>query len=160
MIPSAHFREQQARARAISRRIVEGVDRYRTPDDSFAIVLDIARLTGMLAIHFAQIDRSLVPRLVQGDDDVRRLALRFRDEFGEFGRLVKLFNTRWGTSAAISGDPVAFRVDVHQLIDAVEERFVREDRDLFRVNDRLASLADIEFSMPPAKPPVAIPNAA
>ena len=63
MIPSAHLREQQARARKLSRQILRGLDAYRTSDDAVAIVLDIARMTGILAIHFAQVDRSLLPRL-------------------------------------------------------------------------------------------------
>ena len=158
MIPSAHLREQQARARKLSRQILRGLDAYRTRDDAFAIVLDIARMTGILAIHFAQVDRSLLPRLCEGDDEVRRAAIRFREEFCGLADLVKLFNSRWCTSAAVAADPVAFRVDVQQLVYAVEERFDREERDLFKANDR--GRQPVEMGIPAMRPPVASPSAA
>lgn len=160
MIPSAHLREQQTRARSLSRQILRGLDRYRTPDDAFAIVLDIARMTGILAIHFAQVDRALVPRLCEGDDNVRRAAVRFREEFGGLVELVKLFNGRWCTSAAVAADPHAFRVDVQQLIYAVEERFKREEQDLFRANDRPHAEPVVQLASAPARPPFASPSAA
>lgn len=149
MIPTTHFVEQRERASIVSRRILSAVDRYCAGDDTMTLVLDIARLTAMIAIHCAQVDRALRPLL---SSDRRNDIYRFRQEFGGLVDLSRIFNRRWGTNAAIAADPLAFRIDVHQFIYAIEERFDCEER-ILAIVPTLPTF-ETDLAEVPMRPPV------
>lgn len=101
-----------------------------TPDNAYRIGLLLAKLTGLLRIHFAQEDHSLYPALLASPAS-GLTARHFMDEMGDLAITFDAFTKRWGSSAAIAANFDGFRRESAAVFTALADRVKRENEKLY-----------------------------
>ena len=117
----------------------------RSPGVLDAVVLTdlLAKLAGLLRIHFAMEDRVLYPAMLACPDDrTSRTAKAFQSEMGGISAAFAAFMDRWRARATIQSDPSIFIDECHPILAALVERIEREDHELY-------TLADVMFTTKP-----------
>ena len=105
-------------------------------DGAFQATLLLAKLTGLLRIHFAQEDRQLYPSLMaSGRGGVAEVARRFFEEMGSLGPTYGEFVQRWTSATDILSDPRAFRRESKAIFAALADRITRENEQLYPLAD-------------------------
>jgi hemerythrin-like domain-containing protein len=103
---------------------------------AYAATLLLAKLTGLLRIHFAQEDRLLYPSLIaSARGGVATVARQFFEEMGQIGPLFDAFAERWRSADAILGDAAGFRREAKALFAALAKRVQRENEILYPLAD-------------------------
>ena len=141
---STHLlRCQHKDAVAMIDRLICQISHYTPRDDAFPIALQLAKLTQLMRVHFAQEDYTLYPALVASSDpEVAEAASAFHRESGELWSQFEAFVRHWSTSSAISIDFDQFRIDGLAIFGAIEDRCKRENELLFPLADALAARRD------------------
>lgn len=143
MARTTMLRAQIDAAEAMLDRINIATDAYDGDASAFPLSLDLARLAGVLRIHFALGDRHLYPFMIgSGQPETAEIARDFQREVCYLGKRFDRFMQRWSTSSAIASDMPQFRCDAEVMISAIRDRLRRETRDLFPLADALAEPCD------------------
>lgn len=113
----------------------------RRREDACGVLLALARLTGVLTVHFAQEDEQLYPMLMAcGSEEVAGTARRFFAEMGHIGPLYAEFVEHWNAPDPIMADIEGFHLDLSALLEALADRIRREDEQLYPLADALAPI--------------------
>lgn len=98
----------------------------------------LAKLTGLLRIHFAQEDKFLYPYMISSSNtQASAVASAFQAEMGELGPVYQAFAERWNSTAAIAGDEDRFRKEAGEVFTALGQRITRENNELYPLADAL-----------------------
>ncbi len=96
------------------------------------------KLTRVLIAHLAKEDRLLYPRLQScGDPRTEMLAKRFADEMGGLAEAYLAYANGW-TIDSIAADWPGFARDTRKIAGALQQRIMREERDLYPMLDAQA----------------------
>lgn len=119
-------------------KLSTAIGNYSGSADAYPIAIDLAKLTGLLRIHFAQEDRSLYPEMMaSSSNEVAATAATFQREMGDIGPIFEKFVERWGTSAAIAAAFATFRIEASVLFARLADRIRRENEELYRLADEM-----------------------
>lgn len=139
MIRTDLLRRQHAAASEMVIRIVELIDSY-APDsgDAYRIVTQLAKLNGMLRIHFAQEDHCLYVVMIKSSNPTASCTARaFRSEMGALGDEFEAFMRQWSCSAAIATSFADFRLESWKIFAALDARIERENEQLYPLAEAL-----------------------
>jgi hypothetical protein len=121
--------------------LLEETPGIATRDGAFRATMLLAKLTGLLRIHFAQEDKQLYPSLkASSDPAVAATAVRFFDEMGGIGPVYGCFAQKWSGTEAVLGNGDAFRRECREVMAVLAGRVQRE-------NDELYPMADAAFEI-------------
>ena len=88
-------------------------------------------LSGVLIAHLKAEDWVLYPPLLTSDDrEIAATAKQFVDEMGGLAQAYSVFNERWD-ALSIESDWEGYRQAADRIIEALTNRIVRENRDLY-----------------------------
>lgn len=133
-------RQHEAAPALIARYVTRIADMGELPSraDAYQVTLLLAKLAGMLRIHFAQEDSLLYPTLMASENgDVTKITRTFSDEISQIGPIFFDYSGRWRVTEAILGAPAAFARESHALFTALRNRIKREHDQLFPLADSL-----------------------
>ena len=140
MARTTMLRAQTAAAEAMIDRILIAIDGYRGDASAYSLSLDLARLAGVLRIHFSLGDRHLYPFMIaSGESGIAEIARYFQREICDLARCFEQFMQRWSTSSAIASDVDQFGREAGILFSALRDRFQRERRELYPLAEALAN---------------------
>ncbi|HEX7875266.1 MAG TPA: hemerythrin domain-containing protein [Sphingobium sp.] len=135
------LRRQHDAAMAIAQETGRNAARFADAprrEDAYALTLSLARLTGLLHIHFAQEDRLLYPQLMAVETgDVAEVAQRFFKEMGPISAYYADVTTRWSSVDALMAEPQRFAREVTELFAALGQRIRRENQELYPLAEAL-----------------------
>ena len=95
------------------------------------------QLVSTLLAHLKLEDWALYPRLIQSDQkDFASTGQAFKDEMGGLAPAFLAYSEKWNANS-ISADWSSYCADTRAVLDALENRLEREDRDLFPLLERL-----------------------
>jgi hypothetical protein len=141
MTRTANLRRQHDGALAIAGEISAIIERMGdepSRDDAYAATMLLAKLTGVLRIHFAQEDKLLYPSLMaSGRGGVAAVARAFVEEMGQIGPAFAAFSEKWRSHGAILAEPALFRTECLALFAALADRIRRENEELYPLADNL-----------------------
>lgn len=99
------------------------------------------RLSSVLIAHLKAEDWVLYPPLLSSDDTaVATTAKQFVDEMGGLAHAYTAFSEKWD-ALSIEADWAHYRVEAKGIIDALTNRIVRENRDLYPLLDKIQRAA-------------------
>ncbi len=105
-------------------------------DHANLIMRQLAKLTQLMRVHFAQEDHCLYPALIASSDpEVAEAAKSFQREMGELWEQYEAFARSWSTSTAIILLFEEFRAECITIFGAIEDRCSRENELLFPLAD-------------------------
>lgn len=133
-------RQHEAAPALIARYVTRIADMGELPSraDAYQVTLLLAKLAGMLRIHFAQEDNLLYPALMESPSaHVATTARAFFEDIGQIGPAFVAYVQRWCATEAILADPAGFRRETEAQIATLTDRISREDRDLYPLADAL-----------------------
>lgn len=137
------MRAQVDAANAMLDRIKIAMNAYDGDAAAYPLSLDLARLAGILRIHFSLADRNLYPFMIQaGSPETATLVQDFQREICTLGSRFEQFSQHWQSSSAIASNVPLFRSEAAVMIMALRRRLRRETRDLFPLADALAEKDD------------------
>ena len=130
---STHLlRSQHKDAIGMIDRLFSQLTNYGGPGDAYGIALQLARLTQLMRVHFAQEDYTLYPALLASTDlEVAEAAGAFQRESGELWGQFEAFVRHWSTSTAIAANFDQFQAEGIAICHAIEDRCRRENDLLF-----------------------------
>ncbi|MEO5866552.1 MAG: hemerythrin domain-containing protein [Sphingomonas sp.] len=135
MTRTSNLRRQHDAAIALVadiQKLVASPGALQTRETAFQVTMLLAKLTGLLRIHFAQEDRVLYPSLmVSGRGGVAATARRFAEEMGQLGPVYAAFAEKWTVTDALLADPDGFRRESTTVFDALANRIERENHELY-----------------------------
>lgn len=136
---TASLRRQHDAALAIVQQIVtmtEAMDAAPRRDQAYDITILLAKLTGLLRIHFTQEDHMLYPSLMaSGAEHVANTAQQFFNEMGQIGPVFTAFSEKWCSTSAVLTDFEDFRAESTGLWAALADRIHRENEELYPLAD-------------------------
>ena len=95
-------------------------------------------LSGKLKAHLAKEDKELYPELqAAGDPKLAEMAAAFQSEMGGLAGAFESFIETWRSIEAIEDDPEGFVRASEEILDALNDRINRENRELYALADRL-----------------------
>ena len=107
-------------------------------DQAYRITMLLARLTGVLRVHFAQEDRLLYPSLMaSGQGGVAAVARDFFAEMGQIGSMFAAYVECWTSADEIVARPQDFRRESEVLFAALTNRIKRENEILYPLADQM-----------------------
>jgi hypothetical protein len=109
-------------------------------DDSkaFQISLCLAKLTGLLRVHFAQEDECIYPQMEAScDAKTSATARAFREQMGGLGATYLAYSEKWATARKIRSDFDTFRSESSGIFAALARRIERENRELYPLADEM-----------------------
>jgi hypothetical protein len=107
-------------------------------DAAYRIAVLLAKLTGMLRIHFVQEDKTLYPYMIgSANSAAATVARTFQVEMGGLGAAFDSFSRRWSSSSAILRDFDTFRRESEQVFTALGDRIRRENEQLYPLADAI-----------------------
>lgn len=114
-------------------RIIES----STPPSNIEL-FDLRReLISTLLAHLKLEDWALYPRLIEcGEDDIASAALAFKDEMGGLAPAFLAYCEKW-SATSIEADWAGYCADTRAILDALNNRLTRENRELLPLLDRL-----------------------
>jgi iron-sulfur cluster repair protein YtfE (RIC family) len=93
---------------------------------------NISFLAGKLRIHLIAEDDSLYPRLLEGNDvKAKEIAERFSQEMGNLSQVFTAYKVKYNISSRILTNVDAYINDTKVIVDALENRISREDKELY-----------------------------
>lgn len=134
------LRRQHDAASKLASQLLVDIGNYRQKEDAYVISLTLAKLFGLLRIHLAQEDQCLYPALVASDDErIASVANRFVAEMGGLSKILESFGERWSCRKAISENFEAFCSETATVLDALNNRILRENEELYPLADSVLS---------------------
>ena len=138
MSRTANLRRQHDAAIQLSDEILSLSNAADGPANAARIAMTLAKLTGVLRIHFAQEDRVIYPYMLQSADRAAaRVALTFQSEMGALSPRFQDYAQRWSTARAIAAGFIDFRSESKWLLSALVHRIRREDAELYPLADAM-----------------------
>lgn len=135
---TSQLRAQHQIAHALAREILADGQHYQTRDEARSLTLKIARLAGVLRIHFALEDELLYPALRrQPDRDAALHADLVWQQVGDLAERFEAFFGEWSRADALLARPDAFRRDARALFSDLAARMIREEHEVFPMAERL-----------------------
>lgn len=138
---TAHLRRQHDHALEIVGQLDTLMAERPGIEDSegaFRASMLLARLSGLLRIHFAQEDRHLYPGMMaSGRGGGAETARRFFEEMGHIGGAYAAYAAKWSMSQSIHGDTAGFRRESAALFAALGDRIARENAELYPLADAM-----------------------
>lgn len=126
------LRSQHRDAVVMIDRLFSQLTNYSGPTDAYGIALQLARLTQLMRVHFAQEDYTLYPALIASADlEIAEAAKAFQRESGELWGQFEAFVRHWSTSTSIAANFDQFRSEGIAICHAIEDRCRRENDLLF-----------------------------
>lgn len=105
-------------------------------DHANLIMRQLAKLTQLMRVHFAQEDYCLYPALTASPDpEVAEAARSFKREMGELWEQYEAFARSWSNLTAIITEFDAFKAECIAIFGAIEDRCTRENELLFPLAD-------------------------
>ena len=106
------------------------------------VLFDLRRvLMSTLIAHLKLEDWALYPRLIASDDsEISNAGRQFQDEMGGLAPAFLAYCDKWNASA-IEQDWTAYCTDTGAILDALEARVLRENRELLPLLSRLDRVA-------------------
>jgi len=137
---STHLlRSQHIDAIAMMERLLGLLDHCNGADDASLIMFQLAKLTQLMRVHFAQEDYCLYPALIASSDpEVAEAANAFQREMGELWEQYEAFARSWSTSVAIITNFGEFKAECVAIFGAIEDRCTRENELLFPLADAVS----------------------
>lgn len=140
MSRTTNLKKQHDVAIGIVGQIGQRIDAWSGPEDAYPIGLLLAKLTGLLRIHFVQEDVTLYPYMRDSSDQQAAATARaFQSEMGDLGGRYEEFAARWSASAAIAKDFDGFRRESQGLFAALGRRIARENEELYPLADAIGA---------------------
>lgn len=138
MSRTSSLRLQHDAAVKIVGEIVEVSRRIDSQSDAYRVSMLLARLTGLLRIHFVQEDKTLYPYMIDSTNQAAsQRAAAFSEEMGGLSAVYDAFSERWTSSDAIFSDAAAFRRESGDVFAALSNRIVRENEQLYPLADAI-----------------------
>lgn len=135
---TANLRRQHDAAVALVGEINVWSDRLSEPGIPYRVGLLLAKLSGLLRIHFAQEDKLLYPYMIHADHaEASATATDFQAEMGGLGGTYEAFAARWSSGEAIGARPAAFRKEAALVFGALANRIERENEQLYPLADAI-----------------------
>jgi hypothetical protein len=135
---TSNLKRQHDAAIDLVGQITEASKAPPSPEGAYRIAVLLAKLTGMLRIHFVQEDKTLYPYMLGSTNAAAAQTARaFRDEMGGLGTAFDTFAKRWSSSHAIARDFDRFRRESVDVFDALGERIKRENEQLYPLADSI-----------------------
>ena len=132
MIRTANLRRQHDAAVDLVRQVRSISEAEPTADRAYRMAVLLAKLTGMLRIHFVQEDKTLYPYMIaSANEGAVATAHRFQAEMGGLGAKFDAYAKRWSSSPAILRDYQQFRRESRDIFDALAHRIHRENEELY-----------------------------
>ena len=136
----AQLRQEHAELARIVGELQAMID-HSAPPSSVELFGVRRKLSGLLIAHLKAEDWVLYPPLLtSGDPAVAATARRFVDEMGGLAQAYSVFNERWD-ALSIESDWEGYRKAAQGIIDALTDRIVRENRDLYPLLDKVQRAA-------------------
>lgn len=99
------------------------------------------KLSGVLIAHLKAEDWLLYPPLLTcSDPEIAATARQFVDEMGGLAQAYSVFNERWD-ALSIESDWPGYRKAAANIIEALTNRIVRENRDLYTLLEKVQRAA-------------------
>ena len=126
------LRAQHAAASAMIDRLLKLAERCDSHDQAYCLALQVAKLTSLLRVHFAQEDCFLYATLFDcGDPEVSRIALDYFQEWGGLAERLEMFAFRWCSPDTISAGFRSFRPELTELCGQLLRRIALESAYLY-----------------------------
>lgn len=136
----AQLREEHAELVKIVGELQALIDR-ETPPPSVELFQVRRKLSSVLIAHLKAEDWVLYPPLLTCDDPTTAAtAKQFVDEMGGLAQAYTAFSEKWD-ALSIEADWAHYRVEAKGIIDALTNRIVRENRDLYPLLDKIQRAA-------------------
>ena len=138
MSRTANLRRQHDAALELVEKLAADLD-GPPPDkmQSYRMGMTLAKLTGLLRIHFAVEDRTLYPRMISSTHaEAADTAAAFQHEMGELGAVYSAFAERWNGATIAAAFP-SFRAEARALFVALGDRIERENSVLYPLADAI-----------------------
>jgi len=133
------FRVQHEMLVQLMARVVSSTEGDVRPESALQARTALTTLTTLLPVH-QSLEDSLVHRTLAGESRVRMLAEQFEREMVPLGAEVAALSRRYPVATLILAAPRGeFAAAASGLFSRLQERFRREERDLFPSFDRAAS---------------------
>jgi hypothetical protein len=130
-----HLREEHAQLVRIVGQLAECISRPAPPPavELFAVRRE---LNATLIGHLKAEDWILYPALLTSDDaEVAAIARQFLDEMGGLAAAFLAYADKWSASA-IESDWDGYCAESQGIIEALTQRIIRENRDLYTLAER------------------------
>ena len=130
-----HLRDEHAQLVGIVERLSECIGRPAPPPtvELFGVRKE---LNATLIGHLKSEDWILYPALLASDDPATAATARiFMDEMGGLAAAFLAYADRW-SAGAIDRDWAGYCGESHAIIDALTQRMIRENRDLYPLAER------------------------
>jgi hypothetical protein len=130
------LREDHAKLEKLFRQLRSIIASPRPPVQ--LLLFDLRReLMSTLIAHLKLEDWALYPRLIEsGNPAISDAGHEFQEEMGGLAPAFVAYCDRW-SATAIEADWVGYCADTASILDALENRLLRENRDLLPLLDRL-----------------------
>jgi hypothetical protein len=120
-------------------RLLRLLDHCGGADHANLIMQQLAKLTQLMRVHFAQEGHCLYPALVASSDPVvAEAAKAFQREMGELWQQYESFARSWSTPSAIIMLFDEFKGECITIFGAIEDRCTRENELLFPLADAVS----------------------
>lgn len=125
----------------LATELLDQIERGRQEIDVLRVAQLLAKLNGLLRVHFAQEDCLLYPAMIAGGDpEAAHLAYRYHQEMGGLAQQFEAYMRSWSVSATIGVAFEAFCADTRSIVGALDARIECENEILYPVADRLFAL--------------------
>lgn len=136
----AQLRQEHAELVRIVGDLQAMIDRNEPPA-SVALFNVRRKLSSVLIAHLKAEDWVLYPPLLScNDPEVAATAKQFVDEMGGLAQAYMVFNERWD-ALSIESDWTGYRKAAGGIIEALTNRIVRENRDLYPLLEKVQRAA-------------------
>jgi hypothetical protein len=133
------FRRQHEAAIALVEEIGAATASCASEAEAYRIGLLLAKLNGLLRLHFLQEDHTLYPAMIGSSSaEAATVAKRFHGEIGGLGEAYRAFAERWPSAARIWAGRELFAAESRAIFAALADRIRREDEILYPLADALA----------------------
>jgi len=118
--------------------LIGHVARPQSDFDAARVTHLLAKLNGLLRVHFAQEDCLLYPAMIAGDSlEAAHLAYQYQLEMGGLAQQFEAYMRRWSVSAAINATFEDFCAETRTILAALDARIDRENEILYPAADNL-----------------------
>lgn len=136
----AHLREEHAELVRIVGELQKLIN-HDSPPSQVELFQVRRKLSSVLIAHLKAEDWVLYPPLLNSNDPhISGTAQQFVDEMGGLAQAYSVFNEKWD-ALGIEADWAHYRAEAKGIIDALTNRIVRENRDLYPLLERLQRAA-------------------
>lgn len=128
----AAYLKQHSELLGIAGQISGKLNAEAIENDIKSIVDLLTVLSLKLFFHLSMEDKVLYPSLLNSPvDGAKETAQKFMEEMGGIAEAFKAYRDKWATSVAIQANPKDFINETTSLIQALDNRISREEKELY-----------------------------